>query len=213
MLPSDPRHALDHLVYGTSNVERTVDNLERLLHVRAAPGGRHQGRGTRNALIALSPTTYLEIIGPDPAQRDIASPRWFSIDTLTEPRLVTWAAKTSNLQAVVESARLAGLSLGPVASGSRARTDGRTLTWAFTDPAVVVADGVVPFFIDWGGSEHPAASAPAGPSLVALRAEHPEPSQVRAMLAALGLHLEVRGGQLPRLIATLSTPVGDVDLS
>ena len=70
-----------------------VEQLEKLLGVRATPGGQHPGAGTRNALIALGPTTYLEVVGPDPDQPQPDNTRLFGVDGLTAPRLVTWAAK------------------------------------------------------------------------------------------------------------------------
>jgi hypothetical protein len=102
--------------------------------------------------------------------------------------------------------------LGPVVSGSRKRTDGVLLTWSFTDPHAVVADGLVPFLIDWGTSPHPAASAPAGVSLLALRGEHPNPAGVRSLLRPLGLELPVTKGAQSALIASLETPRGLVEL-
>ena len=61
---------------------------------RATPGGQHPGLGTRNALIALGPSMYLEIVGPDPEQPKPLEPRWFCINDLAAPRLVAWAAKS-----------------------------------------------------------------------------------------------------------------------
>ena len=55
-------------------------------------------------------------------------------------------------------------------SGSRRRTDGVLLSWRYTDPQTVLADGLVPFFIDWGQSPHPARTAAQGASPIALRA-------------------------------------------
>jgi len=103
----------------------------------------------------------------------------------------------------------AGVPLGPVTAGSRVRTDGEVLSWKFTDPAAVVANGLVPFFIDWGSSPHPAASAPSGPTLVGFRAEHPAPARVRSELSVLNIDLPVMAGRAPRLIATLLTRRGE----
>ena len=130
---------VDHLVYATPDLKASIDALEKRLGVRAAPGGQHPGRGTRNALIALSPTSYIEIIGPDPEQPKPDLPRQFGIDTLAEGRLVTWAAKSSDLEGTVTRAAGHAVKLGEVLPGSRRRPDGVLLNWRYTNPRVVVA--------------------------------------------------------------------------
>ncbi len=75
-----------------------------------------------------------------------------------------------------------------------------------------MADGLVPFFIDWGASPHPARSAPEGVSLLALRGEHPYPSGVCSILRALGIDLPVTKGERAALIAVLEGPKGTVEL-
>lgn len=201
---------LDHLVYATPDLETSIADLEERLGVRAAYGGRHPGRGTRNALIALSDFSYLEIVGPDPTQQDV--PLWFGIDSLTAPRLVTWAAKTANIELVAASAAERGAALGHVASGSRQTANGDVLAWKFTDPSAMVEDGLVPFFIDWGNSPHPASSAPRGPVLHSLRAQHPEPERVERALSAVGIALPITRAPQPGLIATLHAARGEVHL-
>ena len=70
----------------------------------------------------------------------------------------------------------------------------------------------MPYFIDWGTSPHPARTAARGASLVALRAEHPDPARVADMLGQIGLALPVRKGSKPSVIATLDGLKGRVEL-
>jgi hypothetical protein len=203
---------IDHLVYATPNLATSVEQIEQLLGVRAVPGGQHPGAGTRNALIGLGDETYLEIIGPDPDQPKPARPRRFGIDELKSPRLVTWAVKGADLEGIVENAKRHGVDLGQVQSGSRRRPDGVLLSWRLTVSPALTANGIVPFFIDWDKTPHPAAALPKGCVLVALRTEHPDANRIQADLSALGLNLRVDAGSAPALIATIRTPHGDVEL-
>jgi Glyoxalase-like domain len=203
---------IDHFVYATPDLDAGIARVEKLLGVKATPGGQHPGRGTRNALIAVGPGGYIEIIGPDPQQGKPDQPRPFGLDGLSEPRLVTWAAKETDLPRLVRQAAERGVTLGELSSGSRKRPDGLLLTWQYTNPRVVVADGIVPFFIDWGKTPHPAESAVSGGRITRFSAEHPDPDKVKAILDHLGLDLPVTLGPVPRLIATISTPRGSVEL-
>jgi hypothetical protein len=199
-------------VYATPDLQHGIETIERLFGVRATPGGEHPGRGTRNALISLGPEVYLEIIGRDPSQPVSPQPRPFGIDDLKEPRLVTWVAKGRNLESFAKEAAHAGVKLGEVIDGSRQRTDGVVLSWRYTDPRTVAFDGLVPFFIDWGKTPHPAGTSTPGASLIDLRAEHPDPQPVQQALDTLGLDLRVERGPRPALVATIHTPRGRVEL-
>jgi len=203
---------IDHLVYATPDLAAGVNEIEALLGIHATPGGQHPGEGTRNALVALGPTSYLEIIGPDPDQGKPAGPRKFEIDDLKESRLVTWAAKGTNLTQIVTEARRRGVPVGDVIPGSRRTPTGVLLSWHITNQRAFVANGLVPFFIDWGDTPHPAKSAAAGATLISIRAEHPDPENVQRVLAALGLELPVVKGAKPSLIATIAGTRGRVDL-
>lgn len=203
---------LDHLVYATPDLQLGIDAIEKQLGVKATAGGQHPGLGTRNALVALGATSYLEIIGPDPEQPKPSGPRRFGIDDLKAPKIVRWVVKSNELEAIAARAAKATVTLGPVASGSRKRPDGVLLAWRYTDPAVVVADGLIPFFIDWGTSPHPALTAARGATLVQLRAEHPDAPRVQTMLEQLGLDLRVTQASTPAIIATIDSPKGRVEL-
>jgi len=213
--PTDSTRLLsqvDHLVYATPDLNRGIAEIEQLTGVRASPGGQHPGGGTRNALVALGPKSYLEIIAPDPDQPAPSTPRTFGIDNLQRSKLVTWAAKTNDLEQLKLQAERNGVPLALVSPGSRKRPDGVVLSWQTTRTATAVGDGIVPFFIDWGQSPHPAQSAATGLTLVELRAEHPDPQEVQHVLSALGLDLQVRKGTNAALIATIKGPRGTVEL-
>jgi hypothetical protein len=203
---------VDHLVYATPDLTLGIETAEKLFGVRATPGGQHPGQGTRNALVALGPASYLEIIGPDPEQPKPAGPRRFGIDDLKAPHLLTWVAKGKSLETFAADAKAHGVDLGAVIPGSRRRPDGVVLSWTYTDPRVVLADRLVPYLIDWGLSPHPSATAAKGVTLLSLRAEHPDADRVQAMLKQLGLDLAVTRGPKPSLIATFDSPKGRVEL-
>jgi hypothetical protein len=203
---------LDHLVYAAPDLERGIREIEELTGVRAFPGGQHAGRGTRNALIALGSEMYLEIIGPDPDQPSPPSPRWFGIDQLDASRLVTWGAKTSDVDRVYARAIEHRIPLGGVKSGSRLRSDGVLLSWRYTEPEPDMSGGIIPFFIDWGQSSHPSRTAATGLVLVTLRAEHPDEEGMRETLKTLGVDVDVVHGTRAALSVVLDSLNGAVEL-
>lgn len=203
---------IDHLIVAAPDLDEGRARAEELLGVEAALGGQHPGFGTRNALISLGKGRYLEIVGPDPDQPDPEGPRLFGVDDLKAPRLVTWVAKGRDLESLVSRAGRYASGLGSVHSGGRNQPDGEVLAWKVTDPFMPREGGVVPFFIDWGETPHPSATAPVGCELVDLRAEHPDAGRVRDILNGLELTLQVASGPTPALIATIHAPRGTVEL-
>jgi hypothetical protein len=203
---------VDHLVYASPDLNRGIADIETRLGVKATPGGQHPGVGTRNALVALGPGTYLEVLAPDPDQPPPSQPRTYGVDTVRSPRLAAWFIKGDGIERLREAAVAGGVPYGAIMSGSRRTPEGAELSWRFTDPRVPVADGIVPFVIDWGASPHPARTAATGASLVGLRAVHPEAQRVREMLRELRLDLPVAPGPTPVLIAVVDGLRGRVEL-
>ncbi len=203
--------AVDHLVYAVTDLATGSAAVAEWLGVPPTAGGPHVGRGTRNELLGLSGGTYLEIIGPDPEQPTPARPRPFALDDLTGPRLVTWAARTTDLDAAVAAASLVGHDAGDAQAMERARPDGVLLSWRLTGPS---ADGALPFLIDWGATPHPADGAPTGVELVTLEVTHPAPDHVRAVLDAWGLtQVRVSAGSPATVRAELRGPRGPLVLA
>lgn len=207
------RDPVDHLVFVAPDLDTGVRLIEERLGVETSPGGRHEGLGTRNRLVGLGADAYLEVVSIDPGQPAPERARWFGLDEATEPRLATWCARSPDLRALIERGRGAGIDLGGPVAGSRERPDGSRLEWTFSDPWADRAGGVVPFFIDWGGTRHPAADLPRACALREVRVEHPDAADVERWMRALGLRTRVTRGEAPRVVATLDTPTGIVELT
>ena len=206
--------AVDHLLLGIGDLDRGIAWVAERTGVRAVIGGSHPGRGTRNALVSLGPLQYLEIIAPDPAQTAFN----FQIDLrpLKEPRVINWAARTTDIDDVARRAKAAGRqALGP-ADGSRARPDGKLMKWRSLGIASDLAAGAIqpiPFFIQWSaGTVHPSEDSPKGCTLSGFRILHPSAAAVRDVLMSLGIDADVGQDSEATIRATVSTPNGTVEL-
>jgi hypothetical protein len=197
---------LDHLVYAGPDLADAVARVTALTGVTPAPGGRHVGLGTANHLADLGAGMYLEVIGPDPAQPDPEAPRPFGIDELTEPALVAWAVRTTDIDATVAAARAHGFDPGDPMEMSRETGDGETLRWRLTPPSVPGA--LAPFLIDWGSTPHPTTRDLPSLPLLMVTGTHPDPDSVLTVMDALGLELLVRRAAKAGLTAALRTPEG-----
>lgn len=207
---------VDHLVYATDDLARTVASLAEQLGVTPTPGGQHLGRGTRNELVALGGSTYLEIIGPDPDQRHHEGPMPFGIDQLEGERLVTWCARpTVPLDHVVRVVAAADGDPGEVVDMWRARPDGELLQWRLTLTRLDHHLGPMPFMIDWLESEHPTTSLDQPVALRSLHLHSYDHRHLARLIAIMGgdedARLELSEGD-PAIEAVLDTPNGEVVL-
>ena len=207
------RDAVDHLLLGASDLDRGVVWLYERTGVRATIGGSHPGRGTRNALVALGGRQYLEILAPDPAQPAGLRP---DLVSLSEPRLITWAASSDDLPALVRRSRDSGVTVSEPRDGSRARPDGRLLKWRTVDADnAFEANGIspVPFFIQWSpDTVHPSQESPAGCRLERFALRHPTPGPLRAFLERFGIDAVIDEADAVGLEARLATPKGTLVL-
>jgi hypothetical protein len=197
---------IDHLVYAAPDLPAAVADMKERFGVGAQAGGKHIGLGTHNALLALGPRTYLEIIAPDPEQPEPPAPRPFGVDGVSRGGLVSWALACDDIDAAVAEVRRRGYDPGEVVDGRRAGPTGTVLRWRLT--ASSMGGGLVPFLISWSNTEHPARSAPQGLTLEAFYVEHPDPSSLAPLFTALGADIEIRPAAAAALVAHLSSPNG-----
>jgi hypothetical protein len=202
---------LDHILLGCNDLDRGIEFVQEKTGVRPAIGGVHPGRGTRNALLSLGERRYLEIIAPDPAQREIV--HYPQLHSMTDPRLVGWAVHPPDIAAIAKQLRDNQIAFQGPEDGSRKRPDGRVLTWK----TINLADdrhGLLPFFIEWSAdSVHPSKDAPAGCSLEYFEIMSADPDELSMALKRTGLDLPVQRSDKARLHALISGPKGDLALS
>jgi len=202
---------LDHILLGCSDLDRGIAWVEESTGVRAAIGGVHPGRGTRNALLSLGERRYLEIIAPDPAQSEIA--RFPQLRSMTDPRLVGWAVRPPDIAAVAKLLRENQIAFAGPDDGSRKRPDGRVLNWK----TINLADdrhGLLPFFIEWSAdSVHPSKDAPAHCTLDYFEIMSADPEELASTLKRIGLDFPVQRSDKARLHALITGPKGDLALS
>jgi hypothetical protein len=199
---------LDHFILGCDDLDRGIDFVEKYTGVRAAFGGVHPGRGTRNALLSLGERKYLEIMAPDPAQQGtLQIPR---LRELKEPRIVGWAVHPADVTQLASRLREAGIAFKDPQPGSRQRPDGKVLHWK----SLTLLDdhnGLLPFFIEWSAdSLHPSADAPKGCRLERFSATTQHPDDLAKLVVILQIDLPTSSGEKPALQASIVGPHGEL---
>jgi hypothetical protein len=207
---------LDHLVVAAATLEQGEDHLEALTGARPQRGGRHVAMGTHNSLLRLGESSYIEVIAIDPEAPPPSRPRWFALDTpamraavAEAPHLIHWVARCEDIEA--------GRQASPIDPGRVHPMERGPFRWRITipDDGHLPGGGLVPTLIQWSDTRHPADTMPDRHlQLAALAGAHPEPSAIRAALAALGLGetLPVTFDVQPRFAALLRGPRGPVSL-
>ena len=203
---------LDHLLWAVPDLDAGNALFERITGIAPVVGGAHPGFGTRNSLSSLSGTEYLEVIAPDPAQ-ELTGTRGALIALMTQPQMLTFALRTSDLDAVAHCARDAGLATeGPI-DMSRAMPKRGFLKWQVLRLVDDRWPGRLPFFIDWKDTPHPSRTTPGGCRLDDICALSPDPKPLRSIYDAIGCDMPVYAGAVNGFVATLTGPNGTVVLT
>ena len=193
---------LDHILLGSNDLDRGIAFVEKHTGVRAAFGGVHPGRGTRNALLSLGEKHYLEIIALDPLQSD--APDHYGLAPLIVPRLVGWAAHPGDLDPFATRLRHRDIAFDGPNPGSRKRPDGRLLQWKTLNLKDDYS-GLLPFFIEWSAdTPHPSVDAPRGCHLARFQLLTPDPEKLRSEATTMALDVEIQKSERPQLRATIS---------
>ncbi|MCB1431207.1 MAG: VOC family protein [Alphaproteobacteria bacterium] len=201
---------IDHLVWYNSDLAEGRRYFAGHMDCEPLYGGEHPGEGTANAVMALGPTTYVEILGRDVNQAGCdLDPE---VGSLIGSGLYHWAIGGIDLSRLKETARKAGLRGGELVPGGRIRPDGTRLSWTCWGLRDHPFGSLIPFFIDWMDSEHPALSAPVGGQLKTFEVVTPEAEGLRGIFHALQLGIPVREGNAQGIIASIESSKGVTEL-
>jgi hypothetical protein len=210
---------LDHIVVAAASLAQGGEYLREILAVEVPAGGVHRAMGTHNLLMQLGDDSYLEVIAIDPDGAIPRRPRWFDLDQglmrasiAARPRLITWVMNTPDIHGLSADA---GIDIGTPAALSR---DGLEWEIALPDDGRLLADGLLPYCIQWHSSPHPSrAMADPGCRLKKLILHHNRTDWLAERLESLGAgHLveieEIPDADSPRLSAIIESPRGIVTL-
>ena len=146
---------VDHIVYAFPDLEDGILAIEKLTGVKPVPGGQHLNHGTHNALMAIGPKCYLELIAPDPVNKFIGK-RWMAVDNINGPTLTRWSINTQNIIKDAQTLISIKKPLGEIIPGQRQLRNGEYLKWKMTKPNEFGLVETVPFLLDWSQSNnHP----------------------------------------------------------
>jgi hypothetical protein len=136
---------IDHVIYGTVELDAAAARVNADLGLTAVPGGRHDGIGTHNRIVPLGGGSFLELLAiADPEEaRGSALGAALQAGIARGDGLLGWAVAVDDLRPV--AARL----------GTSITTVGRQgMTARLTGVAESLAEPCLPFFIERGTGRH-----------------------------------------------------------
>jgi catechol 2,3-dioxygenase-like lactoylglutathione lyase family enzyme len=141
---------IDHVIYGTADLDLAAARVEAELGLKAAAGGRHDGVGTHNRIVPLGDGSFLELLAVADPQEASGSELGAALQAALArgDGLLGWAVAVGDLGAV--AARL-GTAISTVGRQGR--------TARLTAVAESLAEPCLPFFIERAAT--PRADRPA----------------------------------------------------
>lgn len=221
---------IDHLVVLAPDLPTGVAWCERTLGITPTAGGEHPLMGTHNRIFNVSspahPRAYLEVIAINSiatSEISASARRWFDMDDAAlnahvaqhGPQLIHWVASLPDVADRCAALSALDIERGAIVTASRPTPNG-LLQWQITvrDDGLRLMDGCLPTLIQWG-AVHPCDNLPAsGVQLQKLSLQHPQSATLQAACEAAGVaaSVAITPGNMPRLTAHLSTPLGPIVL-
>jgi Glyoxalase-like domain len=130
---------IDHVIYGTADLDVAAARVEACLGLAAVAGGRHQGLGTHNRIVPLGDGSFIELLAVDDPEQAQRSPLGTALQAAIArgDGLFGWAVAVEDVEPV--AARL----------GTAITTVGRQgMTARLTGVLESLSEPALPFFIE-----------------------------------------------------------------
>lgn len=139
---------LSQVIYGVHDLDVATKQLESR-GLTVVDGGHHPGLGTANRIIPLG-DAYFEILGIVDKQEALRNPFGLALSQQIQDgnRLVRWSLRTDSIDEIAGERNLTP------ESRSRRRPDGILLTWQAAGLSLSLAEGWLPFFMQWDNPTH-----------------------------------------------------------
>jgi hypothetical protein len=202
-----PAAQVDHILLGIDDLDRGMEQFEKLTGVRPVYGGKHP-RGTHNALVSLGDGKYLEILALQP---NVTPPTEYEdLKKLNALTPIGWAVSSKDSAQLRSQLTSAGLAVSEPAPGSRTTPAGNELSWQTF--GLEDAFEEAPFFIVWSPqSAHPSTTSPTGCRLQQWRVAGPHVKKLEQLRTALDLRVDVAEAPSTTLRLSLNCPKGAVE--
>ena len=143
---------LDHVIYGTTNLDAAAARIEASLGLAVQPGGRHVGQGSHNRIVPLGPG-YLELLAIADAEEAAGSEiGQILLEVVRGDGLIAWAVRRPTC---TPSAARLGTTVYPV------HRDG--MTAYVTGVVEALREPQLPFFVQADArAPHPGEGGEAG---------------------------------------------------
>jgi len=189
---NQPMH-LDHVSYATSH-DSIVDVIQRIgsqLGASFIDGGIHPQFGTRNFILPLKDSRYIEVVCPLDHPASDKSPFGQLVTKKADEGggWLTWVIAVDDVSVVEKRLEREAVA------GHRKKPDGKDLYWKQIGVLDALEEASNPFFIEWTSSTHPSQDSISSISLSALQIYGDESSISRkyglnGFIGSSGIHFE-----------------------
>jgi catechol 2,3-dioxygenase-like lactoylglutathione lyase family enzyme len=189
-----PDESFDHVVLGTSDVERSIEDFEQMTGVRPFVVVSHHGLGTKSARVSFDNASFLEILGPDPKQS--ATPFSTKLSQIEAGRMIPvhYAVRNSEATTRLKKEFLPDLGFTVDHVTMVAKDNFKPWLWDVVFLQNHSEGGILPYFIQWRAL-HASERLPVVGTIDKVVVRAPSDSKLHKVLSDPVEGLEVERGE------------------